>query len=66
MLLYEDDTVLPAQDQISLQKCCDDIMEFCQKWKLNVNTDKIKAVVLWETRTINNLTSQLLHTLQTL
>lgn len=58
MLLYADDTVLLAEDQISLQKCCDDIMEFCTKLKLNVNTDIIKAVVFQESKTVNNLTSQ--------
>ena len=45
VLLYADDTVLLANDHLSLQKSLNDFMEFCTQWKLEVNIEKTKVVI---------------------
>ena len=43
--MYADDLVLMSQTKERLQKCLDRLYEYCQKWKLVVNTDKTKIMV---------------------
>jgi len=45
VLLYADDTVLIANDHLSLQKSLNDFMEFCTQWKLEVNMEKTKVII---------------------
>ena len=42
VIMYADDLVLMSQTKEGLQKCLDRLYEYCQKWKLVVNTDKKK------------------------
>ena len=44
-LLYADDTLILAEDEIQLQKALDGLHEYCNKWSLKVNTDKTKVIV---------------------
>ena len=53
-LLYEDDTVLIAQEPESLQKSLDHFHAYCSKWKLKINHDKSK-IITFGSRTNNAL-----------
>jgi len=46
VLLYADDTVLIANDHLSLHKSLNDVMEFCTQWKLEVNIEKAKVIIV--------------------
>ena len=45
VLLYADDTILLAEDQQSLQRALNALHEYCERWKLTVNTVKTQVVV---------------------
>ena len=44
-LLYADDLVLISESKEGLQRQIDTLQEYCQKWKLKINTDKTKTMV---------------------
>ena len=44
-LLYADDTLVLAESDIELQKALDSLYAYCNKWALNVNTDKTKIII---------------------
>ncbi|CAL4106581.1 unnamed protein product, partial [Meganyctiphanes norvegica] len=44
-LLYADDTLVLAESAKELQKALDSLNSYCQKWALNVNTDKTKVII---------------------
>ena len=44
-LLYADDTLLLAENNIELQKALDGLHDYCNKWSLKVNLDKTKVIV---------------------
>lgn len=44
-LMYADDIVLLSTSRIGLQKCIQGMKEFSDKWKLEVNLDKTKALI---------------------
>ena len=46
VVLYADDTVLIANDHLSLHKSLNDFMEFCTQWKLEVNIEKAKVIIV--------------------
>ena len=45
ILLYADDTVILARDPDSLQKCLNDFYDYCNEWKLDINTEKTKVII---------------------
>ena len=45
VLMYADDTILLADDEIDMQKLLDSLHAFCEHNKLQVNTDKTKVMV---------------------
>ena len=45
IILYADDTVLFANSKQNLQKCLNGLEQYCEKWKLKINTDKTKIVI---------------------
>ena len=45
LLLYADDIILSAQSSEELQKGLDTLFEYCQRYKLSVNTSKTKVMV---------------------
>lgn len=45
LLLYADDSVLFADSRDALQEGLDHLHDYCQRWKLTVNTDKTKVLV---------------------
>ena len=45
-LLYADDIILFAQSSEELQNSLDTLFEYCQRYKLSVNTSKTKVMVL--------------------
>ncbi len=54
-ILYADDTVLLAESKEDLQKQLDNLYTFCELWKLKVNIDKTKIVILSRGRLPDNL-----------
>lgn len=44
-LLYADDTIVLAENELQLQRALDAVYEYCNKWALQVNTDKTKVVI---------------------
>ena len=44
-LLYADDTVIFSEDPDLFQKSLNDFNDYCNKWKLNINTSKTKVIV---------------------
>ena len=42
VLIYADDLVLMSVSKEGLQKCLDDLQVYCNKWKLKVNTKKLR------------------------
>ena len=44
ILLYADDIVLLAPDEISLQRMMNIVSEWCDDWKLTINDEKTKVV----------------------
>lgn len=45
LLLYADDFVIFSSSSEGLQKGLDVLCDYCQRWKLTVNTDKTKVMV---------------------
>ena len=43
--MYADDTVLFANSKQNLQKCLNGLEQYCEKWKLKINTDK--TISIW-------------------
>ena len=50
LLMYADDTVLLATSKIHLQKLLNSYSEYCQVWKLKINTDKTKIMTFGKKR----------------
>ena len=48
VLLYADDTVIMADSPENLQKCLDDFVVYCKKWRLSINFDKRKVLIFGE------------------
>lgn len=48
VLLYADDTVVLAESPVELQQALDAMYQYCNLWKLNVNTDKTKIVIFFK------------------
>jgi exonuclease III len=47
---YADDLVILSQSKDGLQKCLDNLDEYCMKWKLRINTTKSKHMVISKKR----------------
>ena len=47
-LLYADDTMVLAENDVQLQRALDAVYENCNNWAVQVNTDKIKVVIFSE------------------
>ncbi|KAL4240483.1 hypothetical protein ACF0H5_001275 [Mactra antiquata] len=45
LILYADDIVLFANNSVELQTCLDSLYDYCQRWKLVVNTTKTKIMI---------------------
>ncbi len=45
-LMYADDLVQLSETAEGLQKCLDILYNYCSKWKLHINTLKIKIMVM--------------------
>ncbi len=43
ILLFADDIVILAEDEIKLQILLDFTNEWCKKWRMKINDDKIKV-----------------------
>ena len=46
ILLYADDIVLLAENELNLQRQLDILNTWCKKWRLNVNLTKVKLYTL--------------------
>ncbi len=44
ILLFDDDIVILAEDEIKLQILLDFTNEWCQKWRMKINNDKTKVI----------------------
>lgn len=44
-LLYADDLLLLSETEEGLQTCIDSLQNYCQTWKLQLNTDKTKIMI---------------------
>ena len=44
-LLFADDLLLISETSSGLQNCLEQLSNFCNKWKLNVNINKTKAMI---------------------
>lgn len=53
-LLWADDLVIFALDPATLQKQLNALSDFCNKWGLDINTDKTKHLVFNETKSNNS------------
>ena len=57
VLMYADDTILLADNEIDMQKLLDSLCAFCEHNKLQVNTDKIKVMIFTPSKVrLKNLT----------
>jgi hypothetical protein len=45
VLLYADDTVIFSDNDTDLQNALDNFKEYCEQWKLKINTDKTKIMI---------------------
>ena len=45
VLLYADDTIVLSNTAAGLQKALEDLYNYCAKWKLQVNSSKIKVII---------------------
>ncbi|MES9882143.1 MAG: reverse transcriptase family protein [Sedimenticola sp.] len=45
VLLYADDTIIMAKDELELQHSLECFNEYCKNWKLNINYRKTKIIV---------------------
>ena len=46
LLLYADDIVIFSESANGLQKGLDILNEYCQRWKLSVNPNRSKIIIL--------------------
>jgi hypothetical protein len=51
--MYADDTALLAESASNLQNTLNLIQEYCIKWKLKVNIDKIKVLIFFQGKIAN-------------
>ena len=56
LLMYADDIVLFSETEDGLQSGLNVLHDYCQKWKLTVNTQKTKIVIFRKGGTINRQT----------
>ena len=54
LILYADDTVIFADNEIGLQKALDGLNSYCKIWKLSVNCSKTKVLVFSGRKSNNN------------
>ena len=47
VLLYADDTIILAENEIELQLALNKVYEFCKMFKISVNTTKTKIIVFF-------------------
>ena len=45
VIMYADDTVLFSDTEEGLQKCLNGLKAYCDKWKLQINTEKTKVMI---------------------
>ena len=45
LLLYADDIIIFAESKYELQRRLDALLEYCNRWKLVVNTRKTKIMI---------------------
>ena len=45
VLLYADDTIILAENEIELQLALNKVYEYCMMFKLSVNNNKTKSIV---------------------
>ena len=43
--MYADDTVLIANSAFNLQKGLNELKNYCDKWKLQINSEKTKVLI---------------------
>ena len=48
-LLYADDLVILSESPTGLQHCLNALDNYCDKWRLNINIKKTKAMILSKT-----------------
>jgi hemerythrin-like domain-containing protein len=53
VIMYADDTALLAESASNLQNTLNLIQEYCIKWKLKVNIDKIKVLIFFQGKFAN-------------
>ena len=56
MILYADDIVVFAESKNELQRSLDALLEYCNRWKLVVNTRKTKIMICKKSGTLPNNT----------
>mgnify|MGYP002280502005 CR=1 FL=1 len=56
MILYADDIVVFAESKNELQRSLDALLEYCNRWKLVVNTRKTKLMICKRFGTLPNNT----------
>ncbi len=45
VLMYADDTVIPAEDEKDISNAHKDMENYCEKWKLDINYKKTKITI---------------------
>ena len=45
-LVYADDLVLLSVSKEGLQPCLDSLQMYCDRWKLKINVDKTKVIII--------------------
>ena len=45
IIMYADDTILLADSALNLQKGLNELKSYCNKWKLQINSDKTKIMI---------------------
>ena len=58
--MQNDDTVLIADTHRDMQLLLDSFSEYCNTWKLKINIDKTKSMILRKCKKIRNLSSIIL------
>lgn len=54
LFLYADDTILLSESSKDLQNMLDNFAEYCEHWKLKINTDKTKILIFSKGRISKN------------
>ena len=47
-LMWADDIILMSETKEGLQNCLNNLNEYCQKWKLEINLKKTKSMIFRE------------------